>query len=97
MSMSPTPFLLPAAPYRYPEPLPGVLDLSSSRSDTEPLDDEDGDDAMDDHFAAGFQLDLVRPLRHSLPHGLGLTRGLTPEHSAEADGSNGSFALAASS
>uniref|UniRef100_A0A1E1XMV3 Putative c2h2-type zn-finger protein n=1 Tax=Amblyomma sculptum TaxID=1581419 RepID=A0A1E1XMV3_AMBSC len=38
MSMSPTPLLLPSTPYRYPTP--GVLDLSSSRSDSEAAEDE---------------------------------------------------------
>ncbi|KAG0412977.1 hypothetical protein HPB47_009879, partial [Ixodes persulcatus] len=36
MSISPTPLLLPSTtPYRYPANLPGVLDLSNSRSDSE--------------------------------------------------------------
>lgn len=46
MSMSPTPLLLPSTPYRYPTP--GVLDLSSSRSDSEAPEEEDMDDGEDD-------------------------------------------------
>ncbi|XP_077519730.1 uncharacterized protein LOC144129434 [Amblyomma americanum] len=41
MSMSPTPLLLPSTPYRYPTP--GVLDLSSSRSDSSEVAEEDDD------------------------------------------------------
>ncbi|XP_077559756.1 uncharacterized protein LOC144174764 isoform X1 [Haemaphysalis longicornis] len=46
MSMSPTPLLLPSTPYRYPTP--GVLDLSSSRSDSEAPEEEDDDMLMED-------------------------------------------------
>lgn len=89
MSISPTPMLLPSTPYRYPVPMEGVLDLSSSRSDSEePEEDDENGLALEEELTSGSEMDCLRPLP---------LRALPPSERAESDTSNGSYALTASS